>query len=143
MSKLTISRIFWGSLGAMAAGLVVLAIAAGLGFAFTGFTMRGPDIVGVQPTSTTWVAASVGIIAVLALIGGALGQFVAWVGALVNTAQLQDKVWFLVLLLLGIVGLGFVPMLVYVLAGPDGPARVAPVQQAPVQQATAELPKAA
>jgi hypothetical protein len=34
-------------------------------------------------------------------------------------------------------------MLVYVLAGPDGTARVAPVQQAPVQQATAELPKAA
>jgi H+/Cl- antiporter ClcA len=143
MSNLTILRIFWGSLGAIAAGLAVLAIAAGLGFATTGFTWRGPDIVGVQPTSTTWLAASVGIIAVLALFGGALGQFVAWVGALVNTAQLQDKVWFLVLLLLGLVGLGFVPMLVYVLAGPDATARVAPVQQAPVQQGTAELPKAA
>jgi H+/Cl- antiporter ClcA len=138
MSKLTLSRIFWGSLGAIAAGLVVLAIATGVGFAFTGLTWSGPDIVGVQPTSTTWVAASVGIIAVLALIVGAVGQFVAWVGALMNTAQLQDKVWFLVLLLLGIVGLGFVPMLVYVLAGPDATATVAPARQPPT-----ELPRAA
>ena len=138
MSKLLVSRIFWGSLAAIAGGLVVLTIAAGLGFVATGFTWRGPDIVGVQPTSSTWVAATVGIIAVLALIAGALGQFVAWVGALLNTAHLEDKVWFLVLLLLGIVGLGFVPMLVYVLAGPDGTASVAPIRQP-----AAELSKAA
>ena len=137
MSKLIVSRIFWGSLGAIAAGLVVLVIAAGFGFAVTGFTWRGPDIVGVQPTSTTWVAATVGGIAALALIAGLLGQFVAWVGALLNTAQLQDKVWFLVLLLLGIVGLGFVPMLVYVLAGPDGTASIRPVQQPPTELAKA------
>lgn len=138
MSKLMVSRIFWGSLAAMLAGLVVLAIATGLGFAATGLIWRGPDIVGIQPTSTTWLAGGVGVVAVLAILVGALGGFVAWIGALLNTAQLDDKVWFLVLLLLGIFGLGVIPMLVYVLAGPDGTASPVPARQPPI-----EMPKAA
>ena len=138
MSKPTVTRIFWASLIAIGGGLVVLAIAAGLGFAGTSFIMRGPDVVGVQPTSTTFAAASLGIIGVLALICGALGQFVAWIGALLNTAQLEDKVWFLLLLLLGIFGLSFIPMLIYILAGPDGTGSTAAAPQQPT-----ELPKAA
>lgn len=122
----------------------MLVIAGGIGFAGTAFIWRGPDIVGVQPTPTTWVAATTGLIAVLALIGGALGQFVAWIGALMNTAQLTDKTWFMVLLLLGLFGLGFVPMLVYVLAGPDGmPAATAAGPQPISSAAPTELPKAA
>jgi H+/Cl- antiporter ClcA len=138
MSKATVTRIFWGSLIAIAGGLIVLAIATGLGFAGTRFIMSGHDLVAVQPTSTTWAAASMGIIGILALIGGAFGQFVAWIGTLLNTAQLEDKVWFLVLLLLGIVGLGLIPMLVYVVTGPDGTATAAPEQEGPT-----DLPKAA
>jgi hypothetical protein len=92
MSKLTVTRIFWGRLIAIAGGLIALAIATGLGVAGTGLIMSGPDVVGVQPTSTTWVAASMSLIAILALIGGALGQLVAWIGALLNTAQLEDRV---------------------------------------------------
>ena len=138
MSKLMVSRIFWASLAAMLAGLVVLAIATGVGFATTGLTWRGPDIVGIQPTPITWVAGSVGVVAILAFLVGVLGGFVAWIGALLNTAQLEDKVWFLVLLLLGIFGLGFIPMLVYVLAGPEGTATVVRAPEPPI-----ELPKAA
>jgi hypothetical protein len=138
MSKHTVTRIFWGSLIAIAGGLIVFAIATGLGFAGTGLIMSGPDVVGVQPTSMTWFAASMGILAIVALVGGAIGQFVAWIGALLNTAQLPDKVWFVVLLLLGIFGVGFIPMLVYVLAGPDGTAQVEPARQPPT-----ELPRAA
>jgi len=52
--------------------------------------------------------------------GGALGQFVAWIGALLNSAQLHDKTWFLVLLLVGLFSFGFIAMVVYVIAGPDG-----------------------
>jgi hypothetical protein len=52
----------------------VLAIATGLGFAGTRFMMSGHDLVGVQPTSATWVAASTGVIGVLALLTGALGR---------------------------------------------------------------------
>jgi hypothetical protein len=138
MPKATVARIFWGSLIAIAGGLVVLAIATGLGFAGTRFIMSGHDMVGIQPTSTTWVAASTGLIGILALIGGVFGQFVAWIGALLNAAQLEDKVWFLVLLLLGIVGLGLIPMLVYILTGPDGTTTVTPAEQGPT-----DLPKAA
>ena len=122
MSKATVMRIFWSSLIALAGGLIVLLIAGGVGVAGTGLTMRGPDVVGIQPTSATWIAASVGMLGVIAVIGGAVGMFVAWIGALLNTAQLTDKTWFVVLLLLGIFNLGFIPLLVYVLAGPDGTA---------------------
>ena len=138
MSKLTVTRLFWGSLIAIASGLVLFVIAGGLGYAGTAFLTNGQDVVGIQPTATTWLAGMFGIVAIVSLIGGGIAQFVAWIGALINTGQLADKTWFLVLLLLGIFGLGFIPMLVYVLAGPDGTATVA----AP-QQPGASLPKAA
>ena len=60
-----------------------------------------------------------GVFGAIALVGGGVAQLVAWIGALISTAQLEDKTWFLILLLLGIFGLGFIPMLVYVVAGPD------------------------
>jgi hypothetical protein len=47
----------------------------------------------------------------------------AWVGALFNTARLEDKTWFAALLVLGLVSLGWVAMTAYVLAGPDSTAR--------------------
>ena len=46
--------------------------------------------------------------------------FVAWIGAVINTSRLEDKTWFLLLLLLGLFSFGFIAMLVYVIAGPDG-----------------------
>ena len=61
-------------------------------------------------------------IGILAIVAGVFGQFVAWIGALVNTARLDDKAWFVVLLVLGLLSFGFIAMLVYVLAGPDGTA---------------------
>jgi hypothetical protein len=59
---------------------------------------------------------------VIAIVGGAIGQFIAWIGAVVNTSRLEDKTWFVVLLVLGLLSFGFIAMLVYVLAGPDGTA---------------------
>jgi len=41
------------------------------------------------------------------------------------TAQLEDKTWFLVLLVLGLLSFGFFAMIAYVLAGPDGARREA------------------
>jgi hypothetical protein len=148
MSKGTITPVFLGSLVSIVGGFVLLMIAAAAGFAGTGYITSGPDVVAVEPTPMTWLAMSIGIAGVVAIVGGGLGQFVSWVGALVNTAQLPDKTWFLVLLLLGIFNLGFIPMLVYVLAGPDSMPGVAAPVPAPVQPvATPEepedLPKAA
>ena len=51
---------------------------------------------------------------------GALAGLVAWIGAVLNTAQLEDKTWFIVLLVLGLLSFGFVAMIAYVIAGPDG-----------------------
>jgi hypothetical protein len=56
---------------------------------------------------------------------------VAWIGALVNTAQLDDKVWFIVLLVLGIWNLGVIAMIAYVIAGPDAMRAPAPREHAP------------
>jgi hypothetical protein len=56
----------------------------------------------------------------LVTIGGGIGQFVAWIGAVINTSRLDEKTWFIVLLVLGLLSFGLVAMLVYVLAGPDG-----------------------
>ncbi len=62
----------------------------------------------------------VATIGVLVMAGGGIGQFIAWIGAVLNTARLQDKTWFVVLLLLGLLSFGFVAMIAYVIAGPDG-----------------------
>jgi uncharacterized membrane protein len=45
---------------------------------------------------------------------------VSWIGALLNTWQLEDKLWFAALLALGLLGFGVVAMIAYVVAGPDG-----------------------
>jgi hypothetical protein len=63
---------------------------------------------------------AVAAIAVVVMAAAAAAQFVAWIGAVLNTAQLVDKTWFVVLLVAGLVSLGFVATLAYVLAGPDG-----------------------
>ena len=76
------------------------------------------------------------IVGTLAIVAGAIGQFVPWIGALLNTSRLDDKVWFIILLVVGLFSFGFIAMLVYVLAGPDGtlvaPRQAQPTQPAPV-----------
>jgi hypothetical protein len=54
------------------------------------------------------------------MVIGSIAGLVAWIGALINTAQLDDKAWFVVLLVLGLLSFGFVAMIAYVIAGPDG-----------------------
>ena len=44
------------------------------------------------------------------------------IGALLNTWQLDEKMWFSSLLAGGLLGLGVVAMIAYVVAGPDGTA---------------------
>jgi MFS family permease len=141
MSKHTITPVFLGSLISFVGGSVLLMIATALGFVGTAYITSGPDIVAIEPTPMTWMALTMGLVGVVAIVGGALGQFVAWIGALVNTAQLTDKTWFLVLLLLGILSLGFIPMLVYVLAGPEDVAAMPGPAATPAEPT--ELPKAA
>ena len=119
MTKATIRTIFWGSLLAGAFGLVVLVVTAGLTYASDTFEMDGPDVVGIRSTAFGWTMIVLAATALVVMLGAGVGQFVAWVGAVLNAAQLDDKTWFVVLLVVGVLGLGFVAMIAYLVAGPD------------------------
>jgi hypothetical protein len=120
MSKSTVTKIFVGSLIAIAGGVVLLAAGVWLAYANGTFIMRGPDVVGIHPSAFTWSMAGLAVVGILAVVGGALAQFIAWIGAVLNTSRLEDKTWFIVLLVLGLLSFGFIAMLVYLFAGPDG-----------------------
>jgi hypothetical protein len=120
MTKSTVTKIFIGSLFAIAGGVVLLAAGLFLAYVNGTFIMRGPDVVGIHPSAFTWSMAGLAIVGILAVIGGALAQFVAWIGAVLNTSRLKDKTWFIVLLVLGLLSFGFIAMIVYLVAGPDG-----------------------
>jgi len=123
VSKRTITRVFLGSTIAFVAGLILLLVAASLGYARDGFMMHGPDVMGVRSNPFGWSAVALTTLAVLVMLGAAVAQFIAWVGALMATVQLDDKTWFVVLLVLGLISFGFLSMLAYVVAGPDDGTR--------------------
>jgi hypothetical protein len=110
-----------GSLVALASALILLTGAGALAYANGSFKMRGPDVVGIHATPFGWIMIGLAIVAILVLIAAAITQFVAWVGAVLNTARLEDKTWFIVLLVTGLLSFGFIAMVVYVIAGPDDP----------------------
>jgi hypothetical protein len=126
MSKATVTRLFIGSFVAAVAGAILLIIAVGLALANDVFIMNGPDVVGVQGSPLALSLFGLGVAGGLAIVGGAIGGLVSWIGALLNTSQLESKTWFLVLLLLGIFNFGFFAMIAYVIAGPDGTSASAP-----------------
>ena len=84
-----------------------------------------------HPSTFTWSMAGLAVVGILAVIGGALAQFIAWIGAVLNTSRLEDKTWFIVLLVLGLLSFGFIAMIVYLVAGPDG-TRESPKQTNPL-----------
>ncbi|HJP71205.1 MAG TPA: hypothetical protein VJ975_05755 [Candidatus Limnocylindria bacterium] len=120
MTKPTITRLFVGSIAAVIAAVVLGAFACTWAFANGVFVLDGPDVVGLDGSAATWGMIGVIIVAGLAVVGGAIGGLVAWIGALLNTAGLQDKTWFILLLVLGLLSFGFIAMIAYVIAGPDG-----------------------
>ena len=122
MPKAVVTRLFIGAGLAMIAGAVLASVAVGIAIANDVFLMNGPDIVGLRGGTPAWSSLGLGLVGVLALIGGLIAGLVAWIGALLNTWQLESKAWFIGLLLLGIFNFGFVAMIAFLVAGPDGPA---------------------
>jgi hypothetical protein len=120
MSKPSVTRLFIGSLIVIVAGVIVLAVGVGMAFANGAFSISMPGVTGVDTTRFTAGAIAGMALGTLAIAGGAIGQFVAWIGAVINTSRLDDKTWFILLLVLGLLSFGFIAMLIYVLAGPDG-----------------------
>ena len=123
MTMSTVTRRCGGGLVAVFAGIVLAIAAVGVALASGVFVMNGPDVVGLQPTPYAWALVVLGLLAGVAFIGGSIAGLVAWIGALLNTAQLDDKAWFVLLLVLGLFSFGLIAMLAYVIAGPDGTRR--------------------
>ena len=125
MSKATVKRLFIGSVLAAGAGTIVAILAVWAAIANDVFVMNGADIVAIQGSLLAWVLLGFGIVGGLAVAGGLIGGLVSWIGALLNTSQLESKTWFLALLLLGIFNFGFFAMIAYLIVGPDGSTTVA------------------
>lgn len=132
MTKATVTRVFLGSVVAVVAGALLAFAAIWIAYVNGAFVMRGPDVIGIQSTPLAWAIIGFGIVAALAMMAGFIGGLVSWIGALLNTSQLADKTWFIILLVLGLFSFGLVAMIAYVIAGPDGtrPAATPPLHTA-------------
>jgi hypothetical protein len=133
MAKTTIRSLFVGSLVAFGGALVLLAVAGALALANGSLVRDGPDVTGIRETPFGWVMAGLAGVAILVMLAAAVTQFVAWVGAVINTAGLKDKTWFIILLVTGLLSFGFIAMIIYLIAGPDDspPVHAAPAREAP------------
>jgi len=120
MSKATVTRLFIGSLISLFAGAVVTVGSIALAIANDVFVMNGSNIAAIEGGAFAWTLIGLAVVGVLAIIGGLIGGLVSWIGALLNTWQVESKAWFVGLLLLGIFNFGCFAMIAYVIAGPDG-----------------------
>lgn len=152
MTKPIITRIWLGGLVAIAAGLVIAGIGVTLmltsGGTFTpAASGSGYDFVP-RLDSFFWMTVMLTVIGGGVAIVGGIAQLAALVGALVNTYQLPDRTWFVVLLAGGLIGLtiglvGFAAMAAYVIAGPDAlalPQASMPPQNAPQRPPAPPMP---
>jgi hypothetical protein len=120
MSKATVTKLFIGSAITIAAGTILAIASVWVAIANDVFVMNGPDVVGVQGSGLAWLLLGFGAVGAVAFTGGLIGGLVSWIGALLNTSQLESKAWFVALLLLGIFNFGIFAMIAYVIVGPDG-----------------------
>jgi hypothetical protein len=121
MTKRQITRTWIGGLVAIAAGLLAAMVGVALMLGIGG-TWSGPhDHVTFTPhyDSVFWGMVATAAAGGLLFIAGAVAQFVAWILAMVVTFRLETKTWFLLLLVLGLIGFQFPVMIAYLVAGPD------------------------
>ncbi len=116
--------------GGLLALFMALALASHIGAFAPNFQSSG-----YVPDDTFWALVSFIILGGIAVLGGIVVQIVAWIGAVINTNRLVDKMWYNILLWGGITGivlglftgvaaiLGWVLMIVYLVGGPDSMAR--------------------
>ncbi|HJT64358.1 MAG TPA: hypothetical protein VJ839_06275 [Candidatus Limnocylindria bacterium] len=124
MSKTAITRLFLGAILAVVAGIFVVLAGTVAALSNGAITFGGPDVVTV--TDAFAVTLFWFVIAALLFLAGGVAAVVSWIGALFNTVQLEDKTWFVVLLVLGLFSFGWLAMAAYVLAGPDSAKEGAP-----------------
>lgn len=155
MTKTTVTRLWLVGLVTLVVGLAIGGVSMGLMFAYGGtythaLSGNGYDF---NPTINSYFWTTLGFMIAgftIAAAGGVM-QLAAWVGALINTYQLVDKTWFLVLLICGLIGLtvsliGFGVMVAYLVAGPDGLRQMTPQtapSEAPPRLEESSLPRTA
>jgi hypothetical protein len=120
MSKKNIARLFVGATVAVVAGVVLGIAALWAALASDAIDLGGSDYVDVNGGSGAWTALALVIVGSLVMLGGTIAAVVSWIAALLNTWQLEDKLWFGALLAGGLLGVGVIAMIAYVVAGPDG-----------------------
>lgn len=120
MSKKNIARLFVGATVAVVAGVALGMAALWAALASDAIDLGGSDYIDVNGGAGAWTALALVIVGSLAMLGGAIAAVASWIGALLNTWQLEDKLWFGALLAGGLLGVGVIPMIAYVVAGPDG-----------------------
>ena len=120
MSKKNVTRLFVGAIVAVGAGLVLGFAALWAALASDAIDVGGSDVIDVNGGSGAWTALALLVVGSLVILGGTVAAVVSWIAALLNTWQLEDKMWFWSLLALGLLGFGVVAMIAYVVAGPDG-----------------------
>jgi len=120
MSKATVTRFFTGGLLAVIAGAILSIATVWVAIANGAFVMDGPDIVGLTGSPLSVALVGLGIVGAGTMLAGFVAGLVSWVGALLNTARIANKAWFIALLLAGIFSLGLIALIAYLVAGPDG-----------------------
>ena len=120
MSKPAVTKLFVAAVVVIVAGLALGLAALWVALAGGVIVFGGPNVVELNGGPAAWWVGALVVSAVVAITIGSIVGVVSWIGALLNTAQLEDKTWFLVILVLGVFSLGFVAMVAYVFAGPDG-----------------------
>jgi hypothetical protein len=120
MSKRSITRLFVGAVVAIGLGLILGVAALSAALASDAIDLGGRWGVEVSGGAGAWTAFGLVIAGSLAILGGTVAAVVSWLAALWNTWQLEDKLWFASLLVLGLIGCGVFAMIAYAVAGPDG-----------------------
>lgn len=119
MSKTTVTLLFVGAAVAVVVGAVLALGAVVTGIAGGAITIGGPQLITLNgatfATTLAWL-----VVAGLVMGAGTLAALGSWVAALFNTWRLEDRTWFAALLVLGLFSLGWIAMIAYVAAGPDG-----------------------
>src|ERR1700704_2966208 len=113
MSKATVTRLFIGAGVAIIAGAVLGIAAVWVAILNNVFVMNGSDIVGLRGGAAAWSLVGLGVVGGLTIMGGLIAGLVSWIGALLNTWQLESKAWFIGLLLLGIFNFGVFAMVAF------------------------------
>jgi hypothetical protein len=118
VSKQVITRLFVGALLTLLVGILIVFGAVLVALADGVISIGGPSGVTVRTDALAGMVMWL-FLASIVILAGSVAAIASWIGALLNTARLADKTWFIVLLVLGLASFGWLAMIAYVFAGPD------------------------